>query len=407
MGSAFPGGFVVRTALAALFVVSLPAATRAAELKYFPADPHTGGSVAVEVGDEPLVHTAQFADNGTLEPVEPGRSAAEQTDLVLGKVLTTIEAAGGDAARVVKLNVVVTNAADVAPVRKAIEKKFPAGKRPAVGFVVGKLPFPKALVAIDAVAPAKGLLDGVKLAGSLKGVPPVGGAHAAVLPAGRRVYVSGQAEKGESPVEAARKTLASLRATLKWLGLDDSHVVQCKSFLRPISAAGEVTKVFDEHFGNEKCPPLVFVEWDSTLPIEIELVASAPMTDKPATGVEYLTPPGMTASPIYCRVTRVASDRFLYTGGLVAAKGGSGEEQVAAVFTRLSGVLKDAGGDFKHLVKATYYVSDEDASGALNKLRPKYYDPKRPPAASKAKVAGTGFEGRTLVLDMIAVPAPK
>jgi enamine deaminase RidA (YjgF/YER057c/UK114 family) len=80
---------------------------------------------------------------------------------------------------------------------------------------------------------------------------------------------------------------------------------------------------------------------------------------------------------------------------------------VADVFDRLKGVLAESGSDFNHLVKATYYVTDEDASTALNKLRPNYYDPKRPPAASKVKVAGTGFPGRTLSLDMIAVPATK
>jgi hypothetical protein len=31
----------------------------------------------------------------------------------------------------------------------------------------------------------------------------------------------------------------------------------------------------------------------------------------------------------------------------------------------------------------------------------------RPPAASKAMVAGTGLEGRTITLDMIAVRNPK
>jgi enamine deaminase RidA (YjgF/YER057c/UK114 family) len=149
----------------------------------------------------------------------------------------------------------------------------------------------------------------------------------------------------------------------------------------------------------------VFVEWDSTLPIEIELIAAAPGGKKAADPVEYLTPPGMTASPVYCRVARVTAERYLYTGGLVSAKPGTGAEQVAGTFERLRGVLTDAGSDFNHLVKATYYVSDEDASAALNKLRPQFYDPKRPPAASKAKVAGTGVKERSLILDMIAVPA--
>ena len=57
-------------------------------------------------------------------------------------------------------------------------------------------------------------------------------------------------------------------------------------------------------------------------------------------------------------------------------------------------------------MKATYYITDEDASRALNELRPKYYDPARPPAASKATVAGVDPAGRNVTLDMIAVVKP-
>ncbi|MGE3314127.1 MAG: hypothetical protein AB7O26_03345, partial [Planctomycetaceae bacterium] len=63
--------------------------------------------------------------------------------------------------------------------------------------------------------------------------------------------------------------------------------------------------------------------------------------------------------------------------------------------------------DLKHLAKATYYVTNDDVSGKLTTLRPKYYDPKHPPAASKASVTGVGMEKCTITLDMIAVPAAK
>jgi len=40
----------------------------------------------------------------------------------------------------------------------------------------------------------------------------------------------------------------------------------------------------------------------------------------------------------------------------------------------------------------------------LNELRPLYYDPKRPPAASKAQVSGIGWPNRSITMDLIAVP---
>jgi enamine deaminase RidA (YjgF/YER057c/UK114 family) len=76
---------------------------------------------------------------------------------------------------------------------------------------------------------------------------------------------------------------------------------------------------------------------------------------------------------------------------------------VGEIFDALGGIAKQTGSDLEHLVKATYYVTDADASRQLNELRPRYYNPLRPPAASKAMVRGTGQSGRTVTLDMIAV----
>ncbi|MDB5264114.1 MAG: putative translation initiation inhibitor, yjgF family, partial [Adhaeribacter sp.] len=48
-------------------------------------------------------------------------------------------------------------------------------------------------------------------------------------------------------------------------------------------------------------------------------------------------------------------------------------------------------------------VSGDQSSTHLNELRPKYYDPKRPPAASKALVKKVGMAGKSITLDMIGV----
>jgi enamine deaminase RidA (YjgF/YER057c/UK114 family) len=396
------GDVAMRVAVVALLVTAFASRAASQDVKYIGDDPFTIGSVAAVVGDVPLVHTAQFL------PIDPKgnvlrKDARTQVSYTLADALAAVEAAGGDPERPIRLNVVAANAETVDWVKDAVKRRYDSGKRPTVSLVMGQLPQPDALVGIDAVAPAKGKLDAVKRQRFADFPPVAGGTHTAVLPAGRRVYVSGQAEKGDTPAEATRKTLASLRSTLQWLGLDDAHVVQCKAFLQPITAAEVVTKEFVAHFGAGKVPPLVFVEWKSMLPIEIELIVFAPGESRP--GIEFLTPPGMTASPVYTRVTRVKSERLIYTGGLVASKSGRGEEQVTGTFERLNAALKDADSDFDHLVKATYYVSEEETSTALNRLRPKYYDPKRPPAASKAVVAGTGFKDRSLILDLIAVPA--
>jgi enamine deaminase RidA (YjgF/YER057c/UK114 family) len=76
---------------------------------------------------------------------------------------------------------------------------------------------------------------------------------------------------------------------------------------------------------------------------------------------------------------------------------------VREIFGSLDGIVRKTASDFEHLVKATYYVSTEGASAKLNELRPEFYNPQRPPAASKAKVKHVGLPEKTVTLDMIAV----
>jgi enamine deaminase RidA (YjgF/YER057c/UK114 family) len=89
---------------------------------------------------------------------------------------------------------------------------------------------------------------------------------------------------------------------------------------------------------------------------------------------------------------------------MYGATGGNGEAEILEIFDRMRKLLEKTGSDFRHLVKATYYVTTDATSARLTELRPRFYDANRPPAASKAPVTGTGLPGKTITLDMIAVP---
>jgi enamine deaminase RidA (YjgF/YER057c/UK114 family) len=197
--------------------------------------------------------------------------------------------------------------------------------------------------------------------------------------------------------------MESLKRTLDFLGLDLSDVVHVKSFLHPVSAAAEVEKRIAAFFG-DAAPPQVFVEWTSQDRIEIELIAAA-RSGQGGAPIEYLTPPEFTASPVYAKVVRAAHPATIYISGLYPPAGGDAAAQIKDLFAQLTGILGRTGSDLRHLAKATYYVASDDTSRLLNQLRPDYYDPRRPPAASKAGVAGTGLRGRDITMDMIAVPA--
>jgi enamine deaminase RidA (YjgF/YER057c/UK114 family) len=363
-----------------------------------------GFSTAVVVPDVPLIHTAQILpidDQGRL--LAKG-SVVDQVAVVLAHIKIAVAAA-----TIVKLNVVAANDGVVAEVRLALAAKYKGLKtKPAASFVVGKLRHPDILVAIDAVAvrgpPGKRAVS--------RWISELGGqedfAHTATLDAGPKVYISGQAEKGNDVTEMTRKTMESLAATLKHLGLGLEDVVQVKSFIGPITAVAEAEREIATFFKDQSfVPPLVFVEWTTAPSIEIEIVAAGkPGEVKDDDTVEFATPPGMTASPVFSRVARTAAGPTIYISGLYGSSNANGEAETLEIFDQLGKLLEKSGSDFKHLAKATYYVSTDEASTKLNQLRPRYYDPQRPPAASKAPVAGTGRPEKTITLDMIAVPRP-
>jgi enamine deaminase RidA (YjgF/YER057c/UK114 family) len=277
---------------------------------------------------------------------------------------------------------------------------------------VGKLRHAGALIAMDAVAAAREsnqqgpALKFIRAPELLAGTKSH--AHLAVLPPGPKVYVSGQAEKGKDLVEMTRRTMNSLVETLVHLGLEWSDVVQIKSFVGPITAVDEAEREIASFFKDgSPVPPLVFVEWTTEPSIEIELIAGRKTgTGQVGDSVEFITPPGMTASPVFSRVARLAAGPTIYISGLYGDSQGNSEAEIREIFAHLGKLLDKTGSDFRHLAKATYYVSTNDASTKLGTIRPEFYDPQRPPAASKAPVMGTGRDGRTITLDMIAAPRP-
>jgi enamine deaminase RidA (YjgF/YER057c/UK114 family) len=228
-----------------------------------------------------------------------------------------------------------------------------------------------------------------------------------VLPPGRKIYVAGQAKKADDVKTATRKTMESLASTLRFLGRTNDDIVQLKCFVKPVTpeSAREIEAGMKAVLGDGPLPPLVLVEWESSLPIEIELVAWGGPIEAGMPVVEYLTPPGMTMPTVYSRVARTASPETIYISGLFGLKGTTAKEETEEMFAQLGKILKACGSDSRHLVKATYYVSTKDASSQLNALQPNYYYPTRAPAASQAKVRGVGIKGKTTTLDMIAVPA--
>lgn len=364
---------------------------KAAPLAYVGFDRERGTSNAVIVEAFPLAHTEQILPLDADGRLIGKKDAATQIKRVFERLADTLAASRSGLDRLVKLNLVVVRNDVVAEVERFLARQFVSGRGPAVSFVVSPLPIVGALVGVDAVAVAS--------QGEVRPRP-----ECRVLPAGARIYVAGQAEPAKSLAEATRKTLEGLRATLKFLELSPRDVIQVKSFLTPMSSVADVNTEMAQFFGRDTVPPQVFVEWQSSLPIEIELIVQAGK-DRPGPVLEFLTPPGLKASPVFSRVTRINRGKSIYISGLRGRRSTGPREEIIEIFDRLGGILKKSGSDFRHLAKATYYVTSAEATRKMGELRPRYYDPRRPPSASLAQVAAVGLVGKSVTLDMIAVPA--
>ena len=370
-----------------------------------------GSSAAVVVPNVPLVHTAQFLSVGRSGQIEgPGRLDV-QLESVLNSLDIALIADGAAFSQVVKINVVARDDAVAGKVREALSLKFfQSGEaKPAVSYVTGKLRSPDALVAMDAVVMAppadRNSVRRTRIAARQER-PRL--AHAATLPAGPKVYVSGQAEKGQDIAQMTRKTLASLSATLKHLGLGLKDVAQVKAFIGPIERVDDAEREIVAFFETEPLvPPLAFVEWTTANSIEIELIATAAAANFKIDGtVEFITPPGMSASPVFSRVARMAAGPTIYFSGLYGESSRSPTDETLEIFEQLGALMDKTKTDVRHLVKATYYVSAAEAGTSLKERRLKTYDPERAPAASLAPVAGTGLEDKTITIDMIAAQQP-
>jgi enamine deaminase RidA (YjgF/YER057c/UK114 family) len=364
----------------------------------------TRGAETVTVTGEALIHTAQFLATDVAGNFLGGNARA-QTSQVLDNLQKALAASGSGLSAVVKLNLYVMPGGFVSPVLEVVKQRFPSNAAPAISLVESALPHRDALVAADAVAagPDSSSPTGVVLYPSQAGRENRGSAQAALLPRGPRIYVSGQAARESDLKQATRAALNLLRQNLEFLGLGISHTVQVKCFIKPMSDVSSVAEIIREFFMG-KAPPLVFVEWSNAEPIEIELIAAASKSEHGATKpIQYLTPAGEKASPVFSRIVRVDHPTTIYFSGIYG-KGTDGPEEIRSAFDLLGSAAARAGTDIRHLVKATYYVTTDEVGQQLTDIRRKLYDPARPPAASKATVRGTGSDRSVFTMDMIAVP---
>jgi enamine deaminase RidA (YjgF/YER057c/UK114 family) len=378
-----------------------------ASVRYLPLGAPAGMSRAVIVQGQSLAHTRQVLPLDREGKLVGEGSVDKQIEQVLNNLDAVLGASGSGLGQLVRLNVYAIATSTVERVREQLCKRLEPAVRPAITAVLTPLPHRKALVAADALAVAGEKNGSVALQRCAAVAGDKDCADAAVLPRGGVAYLSGVPAEGGLAVSAVSKSMSTLLKTLGQLQLSRAQLVQLKVFLRPAASAEEALRGLKKSFPDQLTPPVVFVEWIAAAPVEIELIAQLPLTDKPVQGVQYYNPPDVRPLGTFSRVALVRSERQVYTSGLFARAAGRGEEQARDLFAQLQDILDQTGSDLRHLAKATYYVCDEDAGRGFDRVRPQFFDPQRPPAASKVMVHGVGQSGRTLTMDMVAVGTEK
>jgi enamine deaminase RidA (YjgF/YER057c/UK114 family) len=392
--------------LAAVVAVCLAAANSLAagpSVNYVPLDAPAGMAQAVVVEGQALVHTRQLLPLGSDGKLVGEGALDQQIEQTLTNLEAVLKASGSDLKQLVRLNVCALAHPTVDRVRELLSKRLGPDVRPAITSVLTPLAERKALVALDAVAVAAdaGAAVAFKHCAAVAGDKQC--ADAAVLPRGGVAYLSGRPEEGGLTSSAVARSVTALLDILAQLKLKPAQVVQLKVYLKPVTSAAETLAEIKRLFPGQVVPPVVFVEWLATVPVEIELIAALPLTGKAAQTVDYYNPPDVMPSPAFSRVALVRTERQVYISALSARADVAPMEQGQDVFAQLQTILDATGGDMRHLAKATYYVSDDTGSRSLDRARSKVLDPLRPPAASKVSVHGVGRAGCTLAVDMIAV----
>lgn len=387
--------------VASLIALSCGDSSMAAELTHH-AKPNSPFSFAVTVQRGDLAYTRQIlaidADQGDF-----GAGVLMEK---LGMVAALRDATLSD---VVRLNVFLADDSDKlrAAAEKMVTDLWPAGKTPAVTFIPGRLPGDVPL-ACDAVIALDQETDEVlpinEDAANLRFK-----IDAFVAPASRDIiYASGRAFKGETYEQSVPITIKALLNDFVFpQGATVNDILQVRAYVGDLDHWAEAERLIEKALGADVSPPIVFIEWAKTDSVEIEFITSAPQKAKTTETVSFQTPKTLKTSPVFSRIALLHSDRVTFMSGIVGTTNESPEAQVASLFDELKLRAEAVGSDLRHLVKATYLVSDRDVDQAVNALRPNYYDPQRPPAASKIFRSSIGVRDRHLLIDMIAVPVAK
>jgi len=173
--------------------------------------------------------------------------------------------------------------------------------------------------------------------------------------------------------------------------------------LQPVDQTPTAQVVVDA-FYEDTPPTFVAIEWIANRPTEVALAAYAPtQTDEEALTIEQ--GPGRDPNPAqFSDIARMNNGRLVFFSGIYASEPGmEPAAEIRDVFGQLKTRVEEAGTSMTNLANVNYFLSSRETNSELSPIRPEYYAPDRAPAANRIGLPGVGKEGRTIMVDAVAV----
>ena len=355
-----------------------------------------GGSAAVVAGGLVFVSGIRAGEPAQLA----GADIATQTQRVLDRVKSTLEAAGSSLAQAATVHVFLKQAADFEAMNGVYRKVF-AENPPTRTTIVSDLA-DGALVEMSAVAVPNGApRETMHPAGWMKSPRP----YSYIVRTQDFVFLSGLVSRRGSddqpvtgPMATQVKTvLDNAGELLKTAGVEFSDVVSARVFITDMATFQEMNGEYRKYFATD--PPVratvVTPLMGATSNLEITLVASR-------VGRQIVVP-GAGTTPLS---SAIRAGRLVFLSGMLgntAANATDVAAQTRETLTRASGALQKAGLTFSEVAEHVVYLPDLTSRRLVDPILRETF-PKDPPATT---VIGAKLVSPTGLVELMMTAAVK
>jgi enamine deaminase RidA (YjgF/YER057c/UK114 family) len=290
-------------------------------------------------------------------------------------------------AQIIRIRAFVAGTGDMRRVADIISEMFTEKRQPlpvANVVQVGVLPLDGAQVVLEATALAKKVQN------------PHGVA-----------FISGQGSTG--PIDAnsadmfvaplAQQSVANLNTALTHVGLTAADVLRVTCLSSSLDDYQEVRRIVASAFPASALNIVQVQRAPTSHVVECEAVAR--LKRKPEPSVQFIQPPGLTASPNFTHVVLVGQPKLIFTTTQLGFR--QQDDDVRLAFSRLASSLEAAGGSMKQVVFSNIYPISPTIQQKVRNLRFEYYDRARPPASTVLLFEGLPSLDASFGVDVISL----